>query len=200
MRPAKRPRSTVILLYATTAGIAAASPIAVANSASAIPGATTARLVLLAAAMPAKLRMIPHTVPNRPMNGAAEPSVARNGRRASRRRNSAFSTSRIARSIRSRRSPAVSGAGHAAAVLSAQPADSTRAGRVAGLGLARCGHQFGRRMRGSGPRLMALRRPADRREPPQLVDDHRPAPHRGGEQQQQHALDDDVGMQEQADD
>ena len=73
-------------------------------------------------------------------------------------------------------------------------------GRVARLGLARCGHQFGRRMCGSGSRLMALRRPADRREPPQLVDDHRPAPHRGGEQQQKHALDDDVGMQEQADD
>src|SRR5205814_2007468 len=44
-----------------------------------MPGATTARLVFCAAAMPAKLRMMPHTVPKRPMNGAAEPNVARNG-------------------------------------------------------------------------------------------------------------------------
>src|SRR3546814_8837259 len=49
-----------------TAGMAANSPSAVANSASAIPGATTARLVLLAPAMSLKLRMIPQTVPNRP--------------------------------------------------------------------------------------------------------------------------------------
>src|SRR6516164_7924547 len=124
IRPAKRPRSTVILLYATTAGIAAARPIAVANSASAIPGATTARLVLLAAAIPSKLRMIPQTVPNKPMKGAAEPSVARKGKRSSSRRNSAFRASRIARSMRSRRSPGVSASGGASAVLSAHPADS----------------------------------------------------------------------------
>src|SRR5579871_52319 len=36
-------------------------------------------------------------------------------------------------------------------------------------------------------------------QPPQFVDNHRPAPNRSGEQQQQHASDDDVGMQEQAD-
>src|ERR1700675_1476457 len=83
-----------------TAGIAAASPIAVANSASAMPGATTERLVFCAAAIPAKLRMIPHTVPKRPMNGAAEPSVARNGRRNSRRRSSAFNANPIAPPLR----------------------------------------------------------------------------------------------------
>ena len=37
--------SLLNLLYATTAGIAASSPNAVANKASAIPGATIARLV-----------------------------------------------------------------------------------------------------------------------------------------------------------
>ena len=39
-------RSFEILLYATTAGIATKRPRAVANRASAIPGATTAKLVL----------------------------------------------------------------------------------------------------------------------------------------------------------
>ena len=39
--------SLLNLLYATTAGIAARSPKAVANRASAIPGATIARLVFL---------------------------------------------------------------------------------------------------------------------------------------------------------
>ena len=40
-------KSLDILLYATTAGIAARSPNAVANNASAIPGATIAKLVFL---------------------------------------------------------------------------------------------------------------------------------------------------------
>jgi len=44
------------------AGIAAARPIAVASSASAMPGATTARLVVCAFEIPMKLFMIPHTV------------------------------------------------------------------------------------------------------------------------------------------
>src|SRR6516225_12166445 len=141
-RDAKRARSLLILLYASTAGIAAASPIAVANSASAIPGATTARLVLFAAAIPSKLRMMPQTVPKRPINGAAEPSVARNGSRASSRRISAFKVSRIARSIRSRRSPGVSGWGRGSAVLSASPAESTRpAGSPASVASSSCGER-----------------------------------------------------------
>src|ERR1700709_2279960 len=48
-----------------TAGIAATRPIAVASKASAIPGATTARLVVCAFEMPMKLFMMPQTVPNR---------------------------------------------------------------------------------------------------------------------------------------
>ena len=63
-------------LYAITAGIAANSPIAVANSASAMPGATTARLVFCWLAIDVKLRMMPHTVPNSPTNGATDPTVA----------------------------------------------------------------------------------------------------------------------------
>jgi hypothetical protein len=52
--------------------MAAASPKAVANSASAIPGATTARLVVCDFEMPMKLFMIPQTVPNKPTKGAVE--------------------------------------------------------------------------------------------------------------------------------
>ena len=38
----------------------------------------TARLVSLATAMAWKLFMMPHTVPNSPMNGAVAPAEARN--------------------------------------------------------------------------------------------------------------------------
>ena len=50
---------------------------AVASSASAMPGATTARLVVCASEMPMKLFMMPQTVPNSPTKGPVEPIVAR---------------------------------------------------------------------------------------------------------------------------
>src|SRR5712691_8467730 len=53
------------------AGMAATRPIAVANSASAMPGATTASEVFFEAAIDWKLVMMPQTVPNRPMKGPA---------------------------------------------------------------------------------------------------------------------------------
>src|SRR3954452_7450634 len=59
-----------------TAGMAATRPIAVASSASAMPGATTARFVVCDFEMPMKLFMMPHTVPNRPTKGEVEPMVA----------------------------------------------------------------------------------------------------------------------------
>src|ERR1700760_3159430 len=59
-----------------TAGIAATRPHAVASSASAMPGATTARLVVCDFEMPIKLFMMPQTVPNRPTNGDVAPMVA----------------------------------------------------------------------------------------------------------------------------
>ena len=65
------------LLYAITAGIAANKPRAVAKRASAIPGATTAKLVLLLIAMDWKALTIPQTVPNKPIKGAVDPTVAR---------------------------------------------------------------------------------------------------------------------------
>ena len=59
-----------------TAGIAAASPMAVAISASEIPGATTARLALPVCPILWKELMIPQTVPKRPMKGPVLPVVA----------------------------------------------------------------------------------------------------------------------------
>ena len=59
-----------------TAGIAATRPNAVASSASAMPGATTARFVVCDFEMPIKLFMMPQTVPNSPTNGEVAPMVA----------------------------------------------------------------------------------------------------------------------------
>src|SRR6185437_7328522 len=58
------------------AGMAAIRPMAVANSASAMPGATTDSEVFFDAAIDWKLDMMPQTVPNRPTKGLAEPTVA----------------------------------------------------------------------------------------------------------------------------
>src|SRR4029453_15641429 len=65
------------MLEAPAAGIAATRPIAVANSASEMPGATTASEVFFDWAMWPKLFMMPHTVPNRPTKVALAPPVAR---------------------------------------------------------------------------------------------------------------------------
>src|SRR6478735_1893866 len=59
-----------------TAGMAATRPIAVASSASAMPGATTARFVVCDFEMPMKLFMMPHTVPKRPADIRASRSAA----------------------------------------------------------------------------------------------------------------------------
>ncbi len=61
-----------------TAGIAAARPIAVASSASAMPGATTARFVVCDFEIPMNEFMIPHTVPKRPTKGEVAAMVASN--------------------------------------------------------------------------------------------------------------------------
>ena len=76
--PARRLSSPLNLLKAITAGIATKRPMAVANSASAMPGATTASEVFYDPAIAANEFMMPHTVPNSPTNGAAEPTEARN--------------------------------------------------------------------------------------------------------------------------
>ena len=57
--------------------MAANKPNAVAKSASAIPGATIAKLVFLEIAIDWKEFIIPQTVPNNPIKGAVEPTVAK---------------------------------------------------------------------------------------------------------------------------
>src|SRR6476646_5331789 len=66
-----------------TAGMAAISPIAVATSASAMPGATVARFAAPLAPMFRNEFMMPHTVPKRPMNGPALAVVPSSGTRDS---------------------------------------------------------------------------------------------------------------------
>ena len=59
-----------------------------------MPGATTANDVFLEAAIDWKLVMMPQTVPNRPIKGPAEPTVAKtNSRRSSRSTSRAMVTS-----------------------------------------------------------------------------------------------------------
>src|SRR6266568_1259467 len=66
---------------------------AVANSASAMPGATTAREVFFDAAIDWKLDMMPQTVPNRPTKEPAEPTDANTkSRRSSRSTSRAIET------------------------------------------------------------------------------------------------------------
>ena len=78
--------------------MAANRPAAVAISASAMPGATTPRLVEPTLAMRWNDVMIPHTVPNSPMNGVMLAVVASSG---SRRSSLATSTAAARSSARS---------------------------------------------------------------------------------------------------
>src|SRR5438552_2194878 len=90
------------------AGIAAARPMAVAASASAMPGATIARLVSLDSAMAKNAAMMPQTVPNRPMKGATEEITARFGSPPSRRARSVWAARRMLSATRVRASPTLS--------------------------------------------------------------------------------------------
>ena len=85
-----------------TAGTAATRPIAVANSASAMWGPTVSRVALPLSAIDWNATMMPMTVPNRPMNGAADAVVARNGVPDSSRVVSSVCALRSARTMLSR--------------------------------------------------------------------------------------------------
>ena len=65
-----------------------------------MPGATTASEVFFEAAIDWKLVMMPQTVPNRPMNGPAEPTVASTKSRRSRRSTSRAIVTSITFSMR----------------------------------------------------------------------------------------------------
>ena len=79
------------------AGIAATRPIAVAISASEMPGATIAIVALCTAPIAWNERMMPTTVPNRPTYGLVLLTVARNARLCSSRSTSRSCDTRIAR-------------------------------------------------------------------------------------------------------
>ncbi len=80
------------------------------TSASEIPGATAARLADPETPMAWNAFMIPHTVPNRPMNGVTLPVVARSPRfRSSRSASAAAASSTRRRTLSSTRSRASSG-------------------------------------------------------------------------------------------
>ena len=92
--------------------MAAARPTAVANRASAIDGATTARLVFFSTAIAWKACMMPQTVPKRPMKGEAVATMASEPRPSSTRALSRAMMESSARSMRcSRSAVAVSPAG-----------------------------------------------------------------------------------------
>ena len=80
--------------------MAAARPMAVANRASAMAGATTVRLVFCWMAMAWKACMMPQTVPKRPMKGEAVATMASRGRPSSTRAVSRAITESITRSMR----------------------------------------------------------------------------------------------------
>ncbi|MNS98851.1 hypothetical protein D3C72_1332310 [compost metagenome] len=77
--------------------MAANRPMAVATSASAMPGATVASVTCVRAARPVKACMIPQTVPKRPTYGDTEPTVARNDRFCSAASSSRWKLARMAR-------------------------------------------------------------------------------------------------------
>src|SRR5262249_47706710 len=82
-RPTERRTSRWKKLKPSTAGMATNRPTAVATSASLMPPITACAPPLPAADRSAKARMMPSTVPKRPMNGALLPRVPRMERRCS---------------------------------------------------------------------------------------------------------------------
>ena len=176
--------------------MAASRPSAVASSASAMPGATTERLVFFEAAIAWNEVMMPHTVPKRPMKGPAEPTVASTRSRRSSRSTSRASVTSITRSMRppspcSERTPEFVGALPLAHRRHEQRRDAVRVARRDLLvelleRLARPEH---------GLELVHL--PLGAGVEQELVDDDRPAPDRGDEQSEDHQLDDDVRLPEQ---
>src|SRR5699024_8615395 len=77
--------------------MAANKPMAGATNTSAIPGATTFKLAWLTLAKARKEFMIPHTVPNKPIYGLVEPTVAKKGNVSYKRFCSRCNATRIAR-------------------------------------------------------------------------------------------------------
>ena len=118
---------------------------------------------VLASAMPAKLVMMPQTVPNRPTNGATDEITARLGRPPSARISSSRAARRIVSATRRRRSPALSSTTRKRAA--SRPGRLDRLEQRRGLAGARAPHGAGE--------------PDDGED---ALDDQDPAPQRGDEQ------------------
>ena len=174
--------------------MAATRPRAVASSASAMPGATTARLVVCDSEMPMKLFMMPQTVPKRPTKGAVAPMVARMPvPMASRRPAPASMRERCeeTRGSRPARASARGGAG-----LVAGGADHER-GRAAACRRARCSAVS----RSRAPRMtrQAAAEPgAGGEDLEALGEADRPGDERGEGEADHHRLHHDVGRHEHA--
>src|SRR6266576_1431813 len=157
--------------------MAAIRPIAVANSASAMPGATTASEVFLEAAIDWKLDMMPQTVPNRPTNGPAEPTVA-----STRSRRSSRSISRAIETF----------------VTFSHRRDEPRRHRLRRLGREGAIKLLDR-LPGPACLLEAIHGALGARIQEHLVDGDRPDPDRTGEQSQHDRFHNPMGLQEQRD-
>ena len=163
---------------------------AVATSASAMPGATLARLACCRFDRPVNACMIPQTVPKRPMYGLTEPTEARKFRRASSPSISRWYEARIAR-----RAPS------SVACASPRPR-SFRNSLMPASKMRSCDARLSARIRGLLIELLQLRaapeltlellgfafRPLDREA---LLEDRRPRSDRQQRQQQHDELHDD---------
>ena len=126
--------------------MAAAKPKAVASSASAIPGATTARLVVREREIPIKAFMIPQTVPNNPTKGAVAPTEASRPVPPASCREKAISSRRSCSSARSLMPAFLSGPpGSLRCSSSATAANNVPAGALCRLGLSEAARDSTRR-------------------------------------------------------
>ncbi len=173
--------------------MAAKRPSAVASSASAMPGATTASEVFFDAAIDWNEFMMPNTVPNRPMNGPAEATVAST-------RRFDFEPLDLARDrdVEHLVDAGVQAAERARRLLErALPLAHRRDEQGGGAGVVRLVRQrrvkLLERLAGPEHLLETLHLVAELAKQPGLVENDRPAPERSEEQAEHHRLDDDVG-------
>jgi hypothetical protein len=191
---AMRSMSRAKRLYAMTAGIAANRPIAVATSASAMPGATGRERHLLQVRQADERMHDPHTVPNRPMYGDTEPTDARNDRCDSIASISRWKLARIARRAPSSRPLAF---GDAAL---AQLEELAHAGREDALhrrrvgALRRIAVQLVQVAAGPELALELLVHRAHSLQAEQLAEDHGPARERADHQAGHHDLHDEARL------
>ena len=139
--------------------------------------------------------MMPNTVPNRPMNGPAEATVASTSRFDSSRSTSrAIETSRTLsmRACRPRKEPA---ACWNERFHSRMAATNSAAAPLFGLARQR-GVELLQRLAGPEHLLEILHLVAEFAEKASLVEDDRPAPQGGEKEAEHHRLDDDVGRPE----